>query len=110
MFPSVDCASSCLADADFDGCNSTDDTCLCKSSTFVNSVTSCIESSCSGNDLQTAEADAQQLCLAVVRALSYSARYLGLLTYLSSQGVTLTASASGASSTSPSASKTSASA
>ncbi|KZT64997.1 hypothetical protein DAEQUDRAFT_731978 [Daedalea quercina L-15889] len=80
QFPS--CASTCLEDADFDGCDESDDTCLCKSSVFVNSVTSCIESSCTGSDLTTAEEDAQQLCLAV--------------------GVTLTASVSGASATSAS--------
>ncbi|EPS96363.1 hypothetical protein FOMPIDRAFT_1032411 [Fomitopsis schrenkii] len=88
QFPS--CASSCLVNADFGNCNSTDDTCLCNSSTFVNSVTSCIESSCSGNDLETAEADAQQLCLAV--------------------GVTLTNSASATGSSSPSSTSSSATA
>ncbi|KAI0725952.1 hypothetical protein C8Q72DRAFT_561698 [Fomitopsis betulina] len=75
QFPN--CASSCLVDADFDGCNSSDDTCLCNSSTFVNSVTSCIESSCSGNDLATAESDAQQLCLAVGVTLATSASATG---------------------------------
>ncbi|KAH9934186.1 uncharacterized protein B0H18DRAFT_979865 [Fomitopsis serialis] len=86
QFPS--CAESCLADANFDGCNSSDDTCLCKSSAFVNSVTSCIQSSCTGNDLTTAESDAQQLCLAV--------------------GVTLASSGASATSTSPSSSTSSA--
>lgn len=98
-------------DADFDGCNSSDDTCLCNSSTFVNSVTSCIESSCSGNDLATAESDAQQLCLAVVRPLP-RVREVSPVADLFSQGVTLatSASATGSSSASHSASSTSSSA
>ncbi|TFY57793.1 hypothetical protein EVJ58_g6814 [Rhodofomes roseus] len=86
QFPN--CAESCLANANFGSCSSSDDTCLCNSSVFVNSVTSCIQSSCTGSDLTTAESDAQQLCLAV--------------------GVTLSASSAAASSTSPSSSASSA--
>ncbi|TBU24736.1 hypothetical protein BD311DRAFT_536598 [Dichomitus squalens] len=62
-----DCSQSCLANADFGSCDPLDDSCLCKSSSFVNSVTSCIEGACQGSDLTNAESAAQQLCLAVVR-------------------------------------------
>lgn len=65
----LDCAEPCLADADTGDCNSADDTCLCNDSAFVNSVTSCIASSCTGSDLATADSDASQLCAAVVSVL-----------------------------------------
>ncbi|OCH90486.1 hypothetical protein OBBRIDRAFT_834981 [Obba rivulosa] len=63
QFP--DCAENCLVDADFGSCSQTDDVCLCNSASFVNSVTSCITSSCSGSDLTTAESEAVGLCAAV---------------------------------------------
>ncbi|EMD36956.1 hypothetical protein CERSUDRAFT_83981 [Gelatoporia subvermispora B] len=63
QFP--DCAENCLVDADFGSCSQTDDVCLCNSSAFVNSVTSCITSSCTGSDLTTAEGEAVGLCAAV---------------------------------------------
>ncbi|RPD61594.1 hypothetical protein L226DRAFT_612382 [Lentinus tigrinus ALCF2SS1-7] len=59
------CANSCLANADFGSCDPLDDSCLCNNQGFVSSVTTCIESSCQGSDLQAAESAAQQLCLAV---------------------------------------------
>ncbi|TBU44112.1 hypothetical protein BD309DRAFT_836884, partial [Dichomitus squalens] len=62
--PIPDCSQSCLANADFGSCDPLDDSCLCKSSSFVNSVTSCIEGACQGSDLTNAESAAQQLCLA----------------------------------------------
>ncbi|OSX58336.1 hypothetical protein POSPLADRAFT_1041416 [Postia placenta MAD-698-R-SB12] len=80
QFPT--CADSCLANADFGDCNESDDSCLCRNSAFVNSVTSCIQTSCTGSDIATADEDAQQLCLAV--------------------GVTLSASSASATATSPS--------
>ncbi|PCH37449.1 hypothetical protein WOLCODRAFT_140869 [Wolfiporia cocos MD-104 SS10] len=67
------CADSCLENADLDGCNESDDTCLCHSQAFVNSVTACIAAACSGSDLQEADSDAQQLCLAVGVTLTASA-------------------------------------
>ncbi|KIJ64734.1 hypothetical protein HYDPIDRAFT_28101 [Hydnomerulius pinastri MD-312] len=64
------CAAPCLANADFGGCAQDDDTCLCNNQAFISSTTSCIQSSCTGNDLATAESFAQQLCLAVGVTLS----------------------------------------
>ncbi|KAK7436690.1 hypothetical protein VKT23_018945 [Stygiomarasmius scandens] len=63
QFPS--CAMPCVASADTGSCVPTDNSCLCRSESFVNSTTECIESSCSGNDLQAALSGAQQLCAAV---------------------------------------------
>ncbi|KAI0772914.1 hypothetical protein BD413DRAFT_473489, partial [Trametes elegans] len=60
------CANPCLASADFGNCDPLDSGCLCNSQAFVSSTTACITKSCSGNDLQQAEAAAQQVCLAVV--------------------------------------------
>ncbi|KAH9937762.1 uncharacterized protein BXZ73DRAFT_89218 [Epithele typhae] len=60
-----DCSVSCFTDADLGSCDITDNACLCKSSSYVSSVTSCIESACSGDDIQTAEASASAICLAV---------------------------------------------
>ncbi|KAH9929087.1 cytochrome P450 [Epithele typhae] len=63
----ADCSTACLTGADFGTCDPLDDGCLCNSSSFVNSVTTCIETACTGSDLENAEAAARQLCLAVVR-------------------------------------------
>ncbi|KAF9224982.1 hypothetical protein BS17DRAFT_731760 [Gyrodon lividus] len=59
------CAAPCLANANYGSCAPDDDTCLCNDQTFLNSTTTCIQSSCSGSDLTEAEAFAQALCLAV---------------------------------------------
>ncbi|KAG1744817.1 hypothetical protein EDB19DRAFT_1874378 [Suillus lakei] len=59
------CAVPCLTNADFGNCSETDDNCLCHSQAFINSTTTCIQSSCSGSDLTNAEAASQQLCAAV---------------------------------------------
>ncbi|KIJ98605.1 hypothetical protein K443DRAFT_9038 [Laccaria amethystina LaAM-08-1] len=64
------CAGTCIANADLGGCSATDNTCLCKSSTFVTSTATCIESSCKGDDLDAAIAAAEQLCAAVGVTLS----------------------------------------
>ncbi|KAH7926880.1 hypothetical protein BV22DRAFT_1111399 [Leucogyrophana mollusca] len=64
------CAVPCLTDANFGGCAPDDDTCLCNNQTFIQSSTSCIQSSCTGSDLTNAESAAQQLCLAVGVTLS----------------------------------------
>ncbi|TFK68139.1 hypothetical protein BDN72DRAFT_769779 [Pluteus cervinus] len=63
QFP--DCATACMANADPGSCQVTDNHCLCEDAAFVNSVTSCITSSCTGADLQTSLDGAQQLCAAV---------------------------------------------
>ncbi|KAH0578681.1 hypothetical protein H2248_003811 [Termitomyces sp. 'cryptogamus'] len=69
------CASACLfgPDVDLDGCSVTDNLCLCKSAPFISRSTSCIESACSGNDLQTALTVAQQLCASVGVTLTSAA-------------------------------------
>ncbi|EGO01268.1 hypothetical protein SERLA73DRAFT_179413 [Serpula lacrymans var. lacrymans S7.3] len=59
------CAVACLIDANFGSCSSQDDACLCNDSAFVQSSTSCIQSSCTGSDLTNAEAAAQEMCAAV---------------------------------------------
>ena len=61
------CALPCLASADFGTCGQTNTTCLCDSSNFVNSVTSCITQQCtSPTDLQAAEQAAQANCASAV--------------------------------------------
>lgn len=62
----VDCAITCLSTADYGSCNSSDYGCLCKSDTFIEGVASCFQSTCSGNDLTSATALSQQLCLQAV--------------------------------------------
>ncbi|EIM87111.1 uncharacterized protein STEHIDRAFT_120844 [Stereum hirsutum FP-91666 SS1] len=59
------CALPCLASADFAGCDSSDLTCLCNSSTFVDSTTECIAGACSGDDLTQADNAAVSECEAV---------------------------------------------
>ncbi|KAL5497784.1 hypothetical protein ACEPAH_2715 [Sanghuangporus vaninii] len=56
------CALTCIANADLGGCSATDNNCLCNNQQFVSSTASCIQSSCSGDDLQNAIAFAQQTC------------------------------------------------
>ena len=75
------CATSCITNANLDGCSATDDVCLCNDQTFVNSVTNCIVNACTGADLANAVATAEALCAAVVCNLLHmhvSNRPLGL--------------------------------
>ena len=60
------CANSCTTTADFGSCQITDYHCLCTSQPFVASVTKCITTYCSGDDLQKALTLSQRLCAAVV--------------------------------------------
>ncbi|ETW77564.1 hypothetical protein HETIRDRAFT_248180, partial [Heterobasidion irregulare TC 32-1] len=60
------CAIPCLTSADFGSCSQTDLQCLCTSSSFISSTTQCIESSCTGSDLDQAEAAARSGCAAIV--------------------------------------------
>ena len=64
-FRSPACALTCMASADTGSCQSDDNGCLCRDSAFVNSVTECVESSCTGSDLTNALAFAQENCAAV---------------------------------------------
>ncbi|EKM78262.1 hypothetical protein AGABI1DRAFT_114592 [Agaricus bisporus var. burnettii JB137-S8] len=59
------CATTCIATADFGGCEATDNACLCKNEGFVSSSTNCIVSTCEGDDLETSLNAAKQLCAAV---------------------------------------------
>ncbi|KAG5649738.1 hypothetical protein H0H81_002241 [Sphagnurus paluster] len=61
------CATACLTgpNVDYGGCSATDNLCLCKSQTFVTKSTECIETTCTGSDLETSLQISQQLCLAV---------------------------------------------
>ncbi|GBE83495.1 hypothetical protein BKA93DRAFT_821791 [Sparassis latifolia] len=105
QFPS--CATPCLANANFGSCNESDDTCLCNSSQFVDSVTTCIMSSCNGSDLTTAEQDAQQLCLAV--GVTLTATPSGSATGSATPSATAPSSSSAASASSSAHSSSSAS-
>ncbi|KIY73234.1 hypothetical protein CYLTODRAFT_417203 [Cylindrobasidium torrendii FP15055 ss-10] len=64
------CAATCLATADFGSCDSSDYGCLCSSDKFISSVSSCITSSCSGDDLASATTVSTQLCAAAGVTLS----------------------------------------
>ncbi|KAF8898077.1 hypothetical protein CPB85DRAFT_191366 [Mucidula mucida] len=61
-----DCAMTCIQSADSSGCSSTDQTCLCKSSAFVQSSATCLQSTCSADELNTAVQVAEALCKSVV--------------------------------------------
>ncbi|KAG6895049.1 hypothetical protein C0992_003355 [Termitomyces sp. T32_za158] len=61
------CANACLfgTNVDLDGCQPTDNVCLCKSQAFVSKSTTCIEAACKGNDLDNALSVARTLCASV---------------------------------------------
>ncbi|KAJ2916189.1 hypothetical protein MD484_g4227, partial [Candolleomyces efflorescens] len=59
-----DCATTCLASSDFGTCSPTDNACLCRSEAFITSATTCITTTCTGDDLQTALTLAQAMCAA----------------------------------------------
>ncbi|KAF5350713.1 hypothetical protein D9756_008564 [Leucocoprinus leucothites] len=59
------CAFECITKADLGGCQATDNNCLCRSDTFLNSSTNCIGQTCKGQDLEDATAAARQLCAIV---------------------------------------------
>ncbi|KAK0205579.1 hypothetical protein DFS33DRAFT_1329449 [Desarmillaria ectypa] len=86
------CAVECTTGSNikYGNCSTSDNTCLCKNNDFVTSVETCINKSCTGNDLQTALSVAQALCAAA--------------------GVTLTSEAVSATATSPSSSSSASSA
>ncbi|CAA7263322.1 unnamed protein product [Cyclocybe aegerita] len=67
------CMLPCLASADFGGCVQTDNVCLCNNRAFVDSTTSCVLASCSGEDLQNALAFSVELCLRVGVTLTSAA-------------------------------------
>jgi hypothetical protein len=75
LTPFADCAGPCITGADTGTCGS-DNVCLCNSPAFVTSTTQCIQSACTGEDRENAEAAARALCAAVVRSLSPQKRLL----------------------------------
>ncbi|CAE6363966.1 unnamed protein product [Rhizoctonia solani] len=58
------CALACITTAETGSCAPTDNTCLCRSSDFVESTYKCIASTCTGSDLDSAVDSAQALCVA----------------------------------------------
>ncbi|KAF9042804.1 hypothetical protein BDZ89DRAFT_1059699 [Hymenopellis radicata] len=83
-----DCATTCIHNADFGDCSSTDNTCLCKSFSFVNSTRSCFEATCNSGDYDSAIGVSAALCTAV-----------GVTTTPSSDDATSTSSADSSEST-----------
>ncbi|KAL1742669.1 hypothetical protein HDZ31DRAFT_75371 [Schizophyllum fasciatum] len=57
-----DCLLTCIATANTSGCDSSDTACLCGNDTFVSSVTQCVQSSCSADDVQASLEGAQAVC------------------------------------------------
>ncbi|KAK0186516.1 hypothetical protein F5146DRAFT_133983 [Armillaria mellea] len=93
-----DCALPCITNVDYGSCSPSDNACLCKSATYVNTTTTCIESSCTGSDLTTAIATAQALCAEVGVTFSSTSLPTGAATSAGSSGsvaASTTASSSG---------------
>ncbi|CAE7148314.1 unnamed protein product [Rhizoctonia solani] len=59
-----ECAMTCAQSADYDGCSITDNTCMCKSQKFVNSMSSCLDTTCKGDDLTKSKEISNALCVA----------------------------------------------
>ncbi|KAK0475882.1 hypothetical protein IW261DRAFT_463189 [Armillaria novae-zelandiae] len=81
-----DCAIPCITNVDYGSCSPSDNACLCKSATYVNTTTTCIESSCTGSDLTTAIATAQALCAQVGVTFSSTSLPTGSATSAGSSG------------------------
>jgi CFEM-containing surface protein len=60
------CALTCISNANLGDCAQTDNACLCKNQQFIASTTTCIESTCTGSDLQEAIEFVQAICAAAV--------------------------------------------
>ncbi|WWD21564.1 hypothetical protein CI109_106050 [Kwoniella shandongensis] len=57
------CVTTCMATGDTTGCTGfTDYTCICASSTYINSVASCFASSCNASESALGQAYSQQAC------------------------------------------------
>ena len=65
------CLTSCISDANTDTCDPADTACLCNNQTFVNSITSCVQSTCDADSVQAAAQSASALCQAAVSGLLY---------------------------------------
>ncbi|CAE6420561.1 unnamed protein product [Rhizoctonia solani] len=62
QYPS--CAMTCAQSADYDGCAATDNTCMCKSQKFVDSMSTCLTKTCTGDDLAKAQSISNAICKA----------------------------------------------
>ncbi|KAK0199809.1 hypothetical protein DFS33DRAFT_195154 [Desarmillaria ectypa] len=103
------CALPCITNVDYGNCSPSDNACLCKSATYVNTTTTCIESSCSGSDLTTAISTAQALCAQVGVTFSSTSLPTGSATSSGSSrsvAASTTASSARVSSTSATSSQT----
>ncbi|KAG8709754.1 hypothetical protein FRC09_000490 [Ceratobasidium sp. 395] len=58
------CAMQCIMSADTGSCDQTDNTCLCKSDPFVQSMYKCMSSTCEPADLDSAVTASRALCQA----------------------------------------------
>lgn len=57
-----DCAMTCLTSAPTGTCSATDNACLCRNEEFIAAATTCISTTCQGDDLTTALTVAQAMC------------------------------------------------
>ncbi|KAH9934195.1 uncharacterized protein B0H18DRAFT_1092697 [Fomitopsis serialis] len=89
------CAETCIGSANTSGCSSSDEKCLCSSSAFVDSVESCVQSSCSAGDLSSALQAAEALCAQAGVSLSLT----GSLAASATGSASASGSASGSAST-----------
>ncbi|CAE6537789.1 hypothetical protein RSOLAG22IIIB_05964 [Rhizoctonia solani] len=93
QYPS--CAMTCAQSADYDGCSPTNNTCMCKSQKFVDSMTSCLDKTCSGDDLAKSKEISNAICVAAGVTLPSSSTATATAT-----GAAASTSASSSSSTS----------
>ncbi|KAL5497798.1 hypothetical protein ACEPAH_2729 [Sanghuangporus vaninii] len=63
--PGTACVSTCIANADLDGCSATDNVCLCKSQAFIDSIETCFDRECEAQDLENARVFVEATCEAV---------------------------------------------
>ncbi|KAG9030049.1 hypothetical protein FS837_003378 [Tulasnella sp. UAMH 9824] len=62
--PFPTCAQPCVNSATSSTCAADDDTCLCKDPNYIGPIVKCVHSSCTGQDLTTAETVGTALCRA----------------------------------------------
>ncbi|CAE6471573.1 unnamed protein product [Rhizoctonia solani] len=71
QYPS--CAMPCIQSADIGNCSPTDNTCMCKNQSFIDSTAVCVKKNCTGDDLTRANEISKALCLAAGVTLSETA-------------------------------------
>lgn len=62
--PFPECAQPCVQSATSSTCTADDDVCLCKDPNYIGPIVKCIHSSCTGQDLETAQIVGTALCRA----------------------------------------------